>query len=99
MSLTSFSIAVVGLSAASPAYAHFKLETPASWTTLATDGTPQKVPPCGNEGVPPATSPVTEYKEGSTISISFEETKFHPGHYRVSVAADQASLPANPNGA
>jgi len=97
MSLPKISIAIACLAAASPAYAHFKLETPASWTTLAADGAPQKLPPCGNEGVPPATSPVTEYKAGATISISFLETKFHPGHYRVSLAADQASLPADPS--
>jgi len=98
MRLTQIAIACAGVLAASPAYAHFKLATPTNWTTMSTDGTPQKVQPCGNEGEPPASSPVTEYTAGQTIDITFDETKFHSGHYRVSLAADQASLPHDPDG-
>jgi len=97
MRLSQISIAIACLVAATPAYAHFKLETPTNWTSLSADGTPQKVAPCGNEGTPANTGPVTEYKAGQTINIAFEETVFHPGHYRVSIAADQASLPADPS--
>ena len=97
MSSTKISIVIACLVAATPAYAHFKLETPSNWTNLSTDGTPQKVPPCGNEGNPSNTGPVTEYKAGQTIDIAFEETVFHAGHYRVSIAANQAALPADPD--
>jgi len=79
------------------AHAHFKLNAPANWTAQITDGTPQKMPPCGNEGSPADTGPLTEYKMGDTITISIDETVPHPGHYRVSLAADQASLPADPS--
>ncbi|HSS02087.1 MAG TPA: SCE4755 family polysaccharide monooxygenase-like protein [Kofleriaceae bacterium] len=86
------------LAAASPAYAHFVLMQPASWTKLDGGGNPQKSPPCGNEGSPVANGPVIEYKAGDTIPITIEETTFHPGHYRVSIAKDQASLPDDPDG-
>jgi hypothetical protein len=85
------------LFAASPAYAHFKMNTPANWTAQVTDGSPQKMPPCGNEGAPSDTGPVTEYKMGDTITIAIDETVPHPGHYRVSLAPDQASLPRDPD--
>jgi len=93
------SIVVACMTAAVPAYAHFRLTGPANWTTLTEDGSPQKTAPCGNEGKPAENGPVTEYKVGSTIDIAFEETVFHAGHYRVSIAPDQASLPADPNAA
>jgi hypothetical protein len=86
------------LAAASPAYAHFVLMQPASWTKLDSGGNPQKSPPCGNEGSPVANGPVIEYKVGDTIPITIAETTPHPGHYRVSLAKDQASLPDDPDG-
>jgi MYXO-CTERM domain-containing protein len=87
------------LAAASPAYAHFVLMQPSSWARLDGGGNPQKSAPCGNEGTPIATGAVIEYKTGDTIPITIEETTFHPGHYRVSLAKDQASLPDDPDGA
>lgn len=84
--------------AASPASAHFKLNQPANWATQTTDGSPQKTAPCGNEGGAADAGMVTEYKMGSMITIAVDETVPHPGHYRVSIAADQASLPADPDG-
>ena len=98
MRLTQLAIATTCVLAAGRADAHFKLQAPTNWTTMSADGTPQKLQPCGNEGEPPASSPVTEYTAGQTIDITFDETKFHPGHYRVSLAADQAALPADPDG-
>ena len=86
------------LIAASPAYAHFVLMQPSSWAKLDSGGNPQKSPPCGNEGTPVPTGTVIEYKAGDTIPITIEETTFHPGHYRVSLAKDQASLPDDPDG-
>lgn len=83
---------------ASPAYAHFKLNQPANWSAQSSDGSPQKTAPCGNEGAAADAGMVTEYKVGSMITIAVDETVPHPGHYRVSIAADQASLPADPDG-
>ena len=84
------------LGAAAPAYAHFKLLQPAAWAVQAGDGSPQKTGPCGNESSPVPTNAVTEYRTGDTISIQIDERVAHPGHYRVSLAADQASLPKDP---
>src|SRR5439155_23197726 len=83
---------------ASPAYAHFVLMQPSSWAKIDSGGNPQKAGPCGNEGTPVPTGDVIEYKVGDTIPITIQETTFHPGHYRVSLAKDQASLPADPDG-
>jgi uncharacterized protein (TIGR03382 family) len=84
------------LFAATPADAHFVLMQPQNWADQASDGTPEKTPPCGNEGTPVATNAVTEYKVGDTIAIQIDERVPHPGHYFVSLAADQASLPKDP---
>jgi MYXO-CTERM domain-containing protein len=94
---TQITIVFASLAAASPAYAHFYLMQPSSWAKLDSGGNPQKTPPCGNEGQPVQSSAVIEYKVGDTIPITIQETTFHPGHYRVSLAKDQASLPADPD--
>jgi uncharacterized protein (TIGR03382 family) len=91
-------VVLAWLAAGTPAYAHFVLMQPSSWAKLDADGNPQKSPPCGNEGPPVETSAVIEYKVGDTIPITIAETTFHPGHYRVSLAKDQASLPDDPDG-
>jgi MYXO-CTERM domain-containing protein len=81
---------------ATPAYAHFVLMQPQNWANQASDGTPEKTAPCGNEGTPVATNAVTEYRAGETVTIQIDERVPHPGHYFVSLAADQASLPKDP---
>lgn len=91
-------IVLASLAATSPAYAHFVLMQPSSWAKLDGGGNPQKSPPCGNEGTPVQSGAVIEYKVGDTIPITIQETTYHPGHYRVSLAKDQASLPADPDG-
>jgi Lytic polysaccharide mono-oxygenase, cellulose-degrading len=89
-------IAVVCFGVATPAYAHFMLMQPASWANQSQPyGDPQKNAPCGNEGAV-QTGQITEYKVGDMVTISFKETIPHPGHYRVLLAPDQASLPADP---
>jgi uncharacterized protein (TIGR03382 family) len=93
---TTASIVLGCLFAATPAYAHFVLMQPQSWADQAADGTPEKTPPCGNEGTPVATNAVTEYRAGETVTIQIDERVPHPGHYFVSLAADQASLPKDP---
>jgi uncharacterized protein (TIGR03382 family) len=89
-------LVLAGLAAAPPARAHFNLVKPASWANQDSDGDPQKSPPCGNEFAV-ETGIVNEYKVGDTIDITIRETIPHPGHYRVSLARDQASLPDDPD--
>ena len=95
---TQITIVLASLAAASPAYAHFYLMQPSSWAKLDSGGNPQKTAPCGNEGQPIQSGAVIEYKVGDTIPITIQETTYHPGHYRVSLAKDQASLPGDPDG-
>jgi Synergist-CTERM protein sorting domain-containing protein len=84
------------LLAATRADAHFVLMQPANWADQASDGMPEKTAPCGNEGTPVTTNAVTEFRVGETIDIRIDERVPHPGHYFVSLAPDQASLPNDP---
>src|SRR5438067_10904713 len=97
MRIASLGLAVLAVAAfATPARAHFTLTMPQSWDNQDGFGNPQKAAPCGNEGTPVATDAITGYMVGATITIAIDRTIAHPGHYRVSLAADQASLPADP---
>ncbi len=86
----------------STADAHFILSSPASVSQQDEFGSPQKSAPCGNTdtaGVPDEATPtnqITTVPTGSMLTISIRETIFHPGHYRVALAQDRASLPADP---
>ena len=83
--------------AAPVAQAHFKLDSPAVYSVQGSLGDPQKTAPCGPSGTSfTPTNDVTTVKTGSTITITVSETIFHPGHYRVALAPDEASLPADP---
>lgn len=42
------------------------------------------------------TNDVTEVEAGSMLTITIDERIFHPGHYRVAIANDLASLPDDP---
>jgi hypothetical protein len=82
-----------------PVSAHFKLNQPTSYDQQDALGSPQKSAPCGqaDPGDPPVlTNQVTTVMEGSQLAISINEEVFHPGHYRVSIAQDMNSLPADP---
>ncbi len=82
---------------AAPAHAHFKLMSPTSAITQAADGDPQKSAPCGpNELNPMETGAVTSVMTGGMLAVTIDETIDHPGHYRVAIAQDMASLPAAP---
>lgn len=70
---------------AAPAQAHFFLEAPQSAWAQNAVGDPQKRPPCGNEAGTAPTNAVTTVEAGSTLTIRFRETIFHPGHYRVAL--------------
>jgi hypothetical protein len=83
-----------------PARAHFALQKPASASQQDNLGDPQKSAPCGqadpgNAAVP--TNVVTPFSAGETITITINETVYHPGHYRVALAVnDRSELPADP---
>src|SRR6185312_12343307 len=85
-----------------PAYAHFKLDSPASRSVQDALGGPQKSSPCGlsdatqgsDDSTP--TNVIVGLKAGSTFTVSITETITHPGHYRVALAQDMASLPPEP---
>ena len=87
------------LAIASPALAHFKLVSPAASFQQDSFGSPQKSAPCGQAdpgqtAVP--TNAITQLMTGQMIDIEIDETIFHPGHYRVSIAETMAGLPADP---
>lgn len=75
--------------------AHFTLDAPAATLEQDSLGNPQKAPPCGGDGT--ATGDVTVYQSGQNITITINETIYHPGHYRVALALnDLSELPAEP---
>ncbi len=79
------------------AQAHFVLQSPAALTEQSAYGDPQKAPPCGDNGDAVATGMVTSYQAGDVVTITIEETIFHPGHYRVALAMNDISeLPEPP---
>lgn len=80
------------------ARAHFILNNPTSASNQDALGSPQKAYPCGLDAATPGTptGKVTTYTAGQTINLSITETIYHPGHYRVAIAQNAASLPADP---
>jgi hypothetical protein len=96
--------AVMGLVAT--ANAHFILISPAALLVQDRLGDPQKIAPCGgvsanpargaaaNPGVP--SGAVTNVKGGANLRLLVQETVFHPGHYRVSLARMASQLPPDP---
>jgi hypothetical protein len=90
------------LGAAAPAHAHFKLDSPASRSEQDGLGGPQKSSPCGESDVTQGsddstpTNIVVQLKAGGAVTVAITETITHPGHYRVALAPDMASLPPEP---
>ena len=78
------------------ASAHFNLVTPPPSAVQSMTGDPQISSPCGPNGPGTPTGAVTTVMAGSTMTLTIKETITHPGHYRVAIAQDQASLPADP---
>jgi hypothetical protein len=93
-------VPVAGLTAVvAPAVnAHFKLVEPAAWLEQDERGDPQKLFPCGGTlaDAGEVTGAVTAVTGGSKLRIVAEETIFHPGHYRISLARRRNSLPLDP---
>jgi hypothetical protein len=87
--LSGLVIASLGLTA--PAEAHFKLTAPPSWIVENAQGDPQKTGPCGTTGGT-RTNAVTQVKPGSKLTLRWNETVPHPGHYRVAIAPDRSML-------
>lgn len=89
----------IGVLYALPARAHFLLQSPPAYSMQDSLGSPQKSAPCGQADPGQAVMPtnmVTAYVSGGMLTLTIVETVDHPGHYRVAIAKDQASLPADP---
>jgi hypothetical protein len=86
--------ALLGFPGASEA--HFVLTSPPAVFEQNALGDPQKAPPCGDAGMAVATGVVTSYQGGETITVTIEETIFHPGHYRIALALDDGVFPDEP---
>src|SRR5207244_4431620 len=91
-------IAVLTITAQSTS-AHFKLLEPASWLIESDRGDPQKAGPCGGSntdwGKP--SYAVSKVTGGQKLHLKLQETVYHPGHYRVSLAVNSPTeLPADP---
>ena len=80
------SLFVLALVLATPALAHIKLTLPSSWQVTDSYGGPNKTSPCGEAGTP--TGLVTEVVAGSQLTVSWTEPIAHPGHFRISIAAN-----------
>lgn len=78
--------------------AHFLLEAPASWIEQDERGDPQKLAPCGGSLADGGTRTgiVTDAVGGAPLRLAINETIYHPGHYRVSLARQINLLPPDP---
>lgn len=76
--------------------AHFVLSSPPASFEQNALGDPQKAAPCGDAGSAVATGEVTSYQGGDTITVTIDETIFHPGHYRIALALDDGVFPEEP---
>lgn len=59
-------------------------------------GDPQKAPPCGDNGDAVATGQLTAVQGGDIITVTIDETIYHPGHYRIALALDDGIFPEEP---
>jgi len=81
---------VLLLALAQPAAAHIALRSPAPRTAE------QKAGPCGAAGSTRGTT-VTTYQPGETITVEWDETVDHPGHYRIAFDDSGDDVFVNPN--
>jgi hypothetical protein len=77
------------LASSTTASAHIALRSPAPRTVE------QKAGPCGAAGSTRGTT-VTTYQPGETITIEWDETVDHPGHYRIAFDDDGNDVFVNP---
>jgi uncharacterized protein (TIGR03382 family) len=78
------------LASATDASAHIELTSPAPRTA------DQKIGPCGASGSKRG-SKVTTYRPGETITMEWDETVDHPGHYRIALDDDGDDSFRNPS--
>ncbi|MEY4511171.1 MAG: hypothetical protein RLZZ450_3293 [Pseudomonadota bacterium] len=94
-------LASVSLFSTARVEAHFRLEQPPSWLHEDEVGGPQKGSPCGpgnrmlilgDDVQPvPTSGAVTSFSPGQTVTLELEETVYHPGYFRVSLARTTAA--------
>jgi hypothetical protein len=92
-------VAAILAIAAKNAAAHFKLLEPASWLIEDNRGDPQKSGPCGgsNSDWGKPSYIISKAVGGQKLHIKVQETIYHPGHYRVSLAVNSPNeLPPDP---
>ena len=89
----ALSLGGTGLVMPSLAEAHFMLVAPTSWWSQLSDGSPQKVAPCGNEATTgtAATGSVNVYQPGQPIPVTVAATVAHPGWWRISLREGKSS--------
>jgi hypothetical protein len=86
--MKKLTIVALLLFSARTAEAHFVLLEPATWSSQNSLGDPQKMEPCGGEGGTP-TGDITTYMAGQTITLRWQETIYHPGHWRIALAENR----------
>ena len=82
-------ILVFILCAAGAASAHIALKSP---TARTNDQVQLKVGPCG-QNVNMRTNNLTVFKPGQTITVAWDETINHPGHFRISFDPNGTNFP------
>jgi hypothetical protein len=94
---SALALGALALLPAGPADAHFILREPASWMSQGPLGDPQKQGPCGTGPGGTPTGSITAVQAGQTITVTINETIFHPGHYRIALSVhDRSELPPEP---
>ncbi|MFO0727842.1 MAG: SCE4755 family polysaccharide monooxygenase-like protein [Myxococcota bacterium] len=86
-------LSLAGALAPQTAEAHFHLIDPPSWLQENALGNPQKDAPCGGEGAHTLSNIVTTFRPGQVITVRWQETIYHPGHWRIAIAENRADLP------
>jgi hypothetical protein len=83
----------LGMLAPVAAHAHFILSAPMNWMTTTSDGTPQKMAPCGNETQAGTmkTNAVTNVQAGQKVMVTVNATIAHMGWWRIALHEGAAS--------
>jgi hypothetical protein len=100
MTRSSVVIAAILIAVVAPiASAHFKLLEPQGWLVEDERGDPQKMAPCGgtSDDAGKPSNALNKVSGGQKLHVKIQETIYHPGHYRISLAVNsRAELPADP---
>lgn len=73
-----------------PAAAHIKLSSPTNVMVTDVYGSPNKAEPCGGAGTP--SNVVTTVTAGTQLTVRWTEPIYHPGHFRLALAANSADF-------